>query len=217
MISINVTISEDTATPAIRALMSGLEPENLLPVLGRSAANAVRANFDELESSRPNKLGGPRQHYYSGARAGTSFVVEGDKAVIGVVQVGIRLRYFGGTVRSGQGVSSKTGQPTKFLTIPVSPESYGHRAADFPDLVVLWGSNGPYALARQTKGLIAKGNGSTDRNEILYALKAEVEIPADETMLPASEAFRDAIKDDFDKYVGMIWRRIDRSLGGADL
>lgn len=216
MINLSITVPKDTATAAMNALRQGLENEQLLPVLGRSAANSVRANFDELESSRPNKLGGTRQHYYSGARSATSFVVEGDKAVIGIAQVGIRLRYFGGTVRAGVGNSYITGNPTKYLTIPVTPEAYGHRAADFPDLVVLWGRNGPYALGRKNQGSIARG-GSTESSEVLFALTPHVEIPGDETMLPSSDDFRSAIKEDFYKYVDVVWRRVDRSLGSSGL
>jgi hypothetical protein len=208
MFDIEVTIEEDTASPALAALSDALRPERLLPVLGRSVSNAVRANFDELESTRPNKMGFPRQHYYSGARQGTSLVIDGDSAIIGVRQIGIKMRYYGGTVTAGVNPSSVTGQPTKFLTIPVSAESYGHRAADFPDLKVLWGSDGPYGLGRITQGSIANGDGGSAKQiEVLYVLKEQVEIPADPTMLPAPEALSDAIHDDFGKYVRMAWRR----------
>lgn len=207
MLTFTVVV-KDTATPAIRALRGALTNERLLPVLARSATNTIRDHFDVLESTRPNKLGGARQHYYSGARAGTSFVIDGDYAIIGIRQVGMRLRYYGGTVHAGANISSITGQPTKFLTIPVTAEAYGHRAADFPDLTVLWGSNGPYALARVTKGTIARGaSASTSSVEVLFALKEEVTVPADDTMLPEPEALSDGMQRDFHRYVDMIWRR----------
>lgn len=199
-------VVKDTATPALRALRAGLQPENLLPIFGRSASNTMRANFDDLESSRPNKLGGQRTHYYSGARAATHYVIDGNYAVVSSSQVGIRMRYFGGTIRAGANSSFITGKPTKYLTIPVTAESYGHRAADFPDLKMLWGRNGPYALARVTVGQLARG-GSTANTEILFLLRAEVEIQADPSMLPSSQAFIDAINSDFNKYVRMLWRQ----------
>lgn len=212
MITINVEIVKDTATPALRALRDGLRNENLLPVLGRSVTNAIRRNFDELESTRPNKLGGQRQHYYSGARQGTSFVVDGDSALVGIHQVGMGLRYFGGTVRAGAGISSFTGQPTKYLTIPVTAEAYGHRASDFPDLTVLWGRDGPYALGRVTPRTVATA-GDTRQTEVLFVLKTQVTVEADPTMLPSAQALSDALNSDFNKYVNMLWRREARLNG----
>ena len=122
MVTVEVRITKDTATPALRELREGLDPENLMPIFGRSVANAVQANFDDLESSRPNKLGGERQHYYSGARSATTFTTSGDTATVMIAQVGMRLRYYGGTVEAGRNVSSFTGQPTKYLTIPAQPD-----------------------------------------------------------------------------------------------
>lgn len=209
MLNVSITIPKDTATPALARLRAGLNPDRLLPILGRSVNNAVRENFDMLEQSRPNKLGGQRQHYYSGARASTSFVVDGDQAVIGVRQVGMRLRYYGGTVTAGKNASYMTGAPTKYLTIPVTPESYGHRAADFPDLKVLWGASGPYALARVTQGTIAKGpNARTVTAEVLFILKKSVDVEADKTMLPDSETMESHVKEDFYRYVDLLWRRL---------
>ena len=215
MFTISVSIPKDTATPALQRLKAGLEPDKLLPILGRSVNNAIRENFDALEATRPNKLGGARTHYYSGARAGTSFVVESDAAIVGIRQVGIRLRYYGGTVEAGRSISQFSGKPTKYLTIPVTPEAYGHRAADFPDLVVLWGRNGPFALARAQQGNVAKGpHLSTTQAEVMFVLKATVDIPADDTMLPSKDVMAAHVKEDFYKYVGMLWRRIATQFGG---
>jgi hypothetical protein len=217
MLEVTVVVTRDTATPAVAALAEGLRPENVLAIFGRSVANAVRSNFDDLEGSRPNKLGGTRTHYYSGARSGTRYVVEGDSATVGIAQVGIRLRYFGGTVEAGVNPSFTTGKPTRYLTIPATAESYGHRAADFPDMVVLWGGNGPYALARVTPKVMAtvKASGpQTSQTEVLFWLKASVDVPADRTMLPSDEQIRTAVTGDFNRYVRTLWRLRAASGGG---
>lgn len=210
MLSIEFVITKDQASPALKSVAYGLQPENLMPVLARSVSNSVRDHFDDLEGTRPNKMGGERTHYYSGARAGTSYTVEGDTATVHVSQVGIRLRYYGGTVEAGKGVSSATGQPTKYLTIPATPETYGHRAADFPDMKVLWGKNGPYGLGRVEQKMMAtvKSSGpSTKETTIMFWLKASVDIQGDRTMLPSDSELNDALQENFGKYVAMLWRR----------
>ena len=209
MVTVEVRITKDTATPALRELREGLDPENLMPIFGRSVANAVRANFDDLESSRPNKLGGERQHYYSGARSATTFTTSGDTATVMIAQVGMRLRYYGGTVEAGRNVSSFTGQPTKYLTIPATAEAYGHRASDFPDLKMLWGHAGPYALARVEQGSIATvttRGASTQDTEIMFWLTPSVDIPEDKTMLPSNDAMSEAVRGGFNRYVTYLWR-----------
>jgi hypothetical protein len=209
MIAVELKITVDTATPALQALGAALEPQNVLPVFGRSVTNTVRDHFDELEADRPNKLGGARTHYYSGARAGTKFVVDGEMVTVGISQVGIRFRYFGGTIRAGQNPSSVGGKPTKYLTIPATAESYGHRAADFPDMVVLWGKSGPFALARQEKKTIAIADSygtKTLSTEILFWLRETVEGAPDKTMLPDDSEIRDSVTRDFNRYVKTVWR-----------
>ena len=93
MIDVQVTIVKDTATPALRALREGLDNDAVIPIFARSVANAVRANYDDLEANRPNKLGGQRQHYYSGAESATHYRIEGDYAIVSVAQRGMRMRY----------------------------------------------------------------------------------------------------------------------------
>lgn len=208
MINVSIQVTKDTATPAVRALQRGLDPDAVLPIFGRSMTNAVRANFDNLEASRPNKMGGQRTHYYSGARAGTHFVVNGEEVIVGVQQVGIRYRYFGGTIRAGQNQSAVGGKPTKYLTIPATPEAYGHRAAEFDDLTVLWGRDGPYALGRVTQKTVAIADSSgakTVETEVLFWLVKSVEGSADRTLLPSNDDLQDAVQRDFNKYVRLIW------------
>lgn len=217
MIAIELTITQDEVSPALRELSDGLDDDRLLPVLARTVNNSMRGHFDELEDTRPNKMGGSRRHYYSGARAKTTFTVSGNTAFIFTTQVGMRMRYFGGTIRAGAGISSATGKPTKYLTIPETAESYGHRAADFDDLEVLWGRDGPYGLGRVERKTIQRGDSFTQSNaiqtEVLFWLVPEVEIPEDHTMLPESGELNDALHEDFGKHVNRLWYQAGYRMG----
>jgi hypothetical protein len=218
MLTVNVVVVKDTATPALRSLRRGLEPEHLIPRFGRAVMNEVRDNFQYLESTRPNQLGGPRTHYYSQARRNTHLTIDGDTATIGVAQVGIRMRYFGGVIRAGANPSCIGGGSTKYLTIPATAEAYGKRACDFDDLQVLSTRSGPYALARVTTGTLASrkalgmarafgvNSSAIHKTEILFWLKKQVTIPEDHTMLPSSDDVTAAIKESFITYVTNRWR-----------
>ena len=219
MVSISVEITKDTATPALRRMREGLSAENLIPRFGRAVNNEVRDNFDYLESTRPNQMGGQRTHYYGQARQKTSFTTEGNSAIVHIRQVGMRLRYYGGTVSAGVNPSATGGGVTQYLTIPATPEAYGHRAADFDDLEVLRNASGPYALGRRLSGFMAGGKrarsiarafgtreSAVHKTEILFWLKKQVTIHGDETMLPTSEDMKAAIRDVFSAYVNGVWR-----------
>jgi hypothetical protein len=188
-----------------------MDLDQVLPVMARSVYRSMRGNFQELESTRPNQMGGKRTHYYAEARRDMTIVYEGDTAIVGTTLVGTNLRYFGGTVKAGANPSYISGKPTKFLTIPATAESYGRRAADFPELEVLFGRNGPYALARVERRTIARGDtygvSGAKSVEILFWLKSSVTVQPDESMLPDPSGLNEAVKSDVNDYVGMLWRR----------
>lgn len=212
MIAIELTVTRDEVTPALLRVAEGLSNDKLLPIFARSVENSMRDNFAQLESDRPNKLGGKRQHYYAGARDATEFRIDGDSAFVFTRQTGMRMRYFGGTIEAGKGISSATGQPTKYLTIPANAEAYGHTAADFGDLEVLWGRDGPYALGLVERRTIARpdgtyGAGRAQSTEVMFWLKKSVDIPEDHSMLPAFDKISEDVRSDFNSYVAKVWRR----------
>jgi hypothetical protein len=213
MIALDISIIRDEVSPALRRLTDALQDERLLPVFARSVENAMRDNFDQLEETRPNKLGGKREHYYSGARKLTEFKIDGNTAYVFTTQVGMRLRYFGGTVEAGKNISAYSGQPTKYLTIPANAEAYGHVAADFGDLEVLWGRKGPYALGRVERRTIARTDGTFGvskalSTEVMFWLTPSVNIPSDVTMLPETDKVVEDMTGDFNRYVAKVWRRL---------
>ena len=214
MLDVNLTITADTLSPSLRLTADGMAVSRILPVIARSVRNSMRENFDALEDERPNQLGGTRTHYYSRARALTSYYIEGDSAVVFTTKVGTNLRYYGGTVEAGANPSYITGQPTKYLTIPATAESYGKRAADFPELEVLWGRNGPYGLGRVTRRTITRGDSfgvsHAQSVEVLFWLRKSVTVPADPSMLPDASVVEENAYSDFGAYMDALWRREDR-------
>lgn len=215
MIALNITITRNTATPALERLRKALEKPNVLTVVAQSVYGEMKRNFYELDAQRPNRLGGSRSHYYATAAANTDWRFDGDGVVVFAKQVGLRMKYFGGAIDHGKGASCLSGNPTKYLTIPATAESYGRRACDFPDLKVLYGSNGPFALARVTKQVFGHQRSSattfprTNRangTEILFWLKSSVDISPDPTVLPPPEVLKAAIKSDWNAYINEAWR-----------
>lgn len=183
MIGIRIAVT-DTATPALRRLHAGLQPARLAPIIGRSARNAAREHLFGKDAAG-NRLGGRRTHYYGTAARGTNFTTEGDTVVVSIPQLGIRQRYYGGTIKP---------KTAKYLTIPVHPAAYGKRAREFSDLRVLFGRGGPYALARKD-------------GTVLYRLAKSVTQAADPTVLPTMEALGAAIRPDLEQHIARLTAR----------
>jgi hypothetical protein len=76
------------------------------------------------------------RNWYARAARSVTTRAAGGFALVSVTQIGMRLRYYGGTVRAGKNISTVTGKLTRFLTIPASPETAGMRAGEFNDLDV---------------------------------------------------------------------------------
>lgn len=213
-VAITVAVRFDSATPALRRFIGGMRPEQLQPVVGRSARTVYKDHLIGLNSSRANALGGPRTGFYLKAAQGTSFTSEGDHVIIAIASVGIAQRYFGGTIRAGA-----SGSGAQYLTIPARAESHGKRASEFNDLELLWGRNGPYALARRHATLIriARPNATGTRKvvrrgeqggEILFWLKEEITQKEDPSVLPDSDKVATAVLRDIGAYAQLL---IDRA------
>lgn len=211
-IGIQITKIRDSVNPVMKRLAAGLQPAALQPIIGRSATNTIREHLFALNASRPNQLGGTRTNFYASAARGTQFKVAGDHVIVSINQVGIAQRFFGGTIRP---------RVAKFLTIPVNPKAYGHRAAEF-DLELVFGLGGqPVALAlkgnratssRQTKsGKTVTTSSGHRAGEIMFRLARSVTQAADPTVLPSDDLINSRALRDIDSYVG---RLVDRATGG---
>jgi len=119
---IQLTIDiRDAVTPQLRRLGAALASPAFRRAIGAAARNTIIAHLSNLQSTRPNQHGWPRQGYWaSAARSVTQPIDNGNAIVIGIQQVGIALHYYGGTVTTKQ---------SKYLTLPAVPEAYGKRLA----------------------------------------------------------------------------------------
>lgn len=123
--------------------VKGLSPDELRQ-LRRNAADGV------LECTRDHLLALPGESFYRDAAQSLERVSNSKEDAIQITQRGIALQYYGGTVKAGKGISSKTGQPTKYLSIPVNKatkEMPGH----YPNLSFVKYKNGTRALVQLSK------------------------------------------------------------------
>ena len=170
--------------------------DDLALVMGRAAAGLTRDHLYALDQSRPNKLGGKRTNFYQ--KAGDS--VSDPAASAGVVsftitKTGLAQRWLGGDIEAGSGISSKTGEPTKYLSIPARAETYGEPPSAFTDLVFVPRKNGGAMLvqALQTQVSISgKKRITVTRGQLLgglvmYWLVDKVTQEEDPTVLPTEE------------------------------
>jgi len=131
-----------------RRLMGALAPARINPVIGRAAANVAVAHLRAKNASSANAFGGRRTNYYAGAARATSFAILNDsEVVVSVAQIGIRQRFFGGTLRP---------KTAKYLTIPAIAEAHGKRAREFAGLTfAVIPGKGP-ALVRKTAVVVVQ-------------------------------------------------------------
>jgi hypothetical protein len=162
---------------------------------GRAAANLVKDHLFALDS-RANKLGGPRTHFYSAAAKSVSEPrTAGGVVAFDITKVGLALRWLGGTVTAGSGISSATGGPTKYMAIPARTEAMGKPPSEFPDLIFVPRRNGGAMLvqALQTQVSISgRKNKTVTRGSVVgglvfYWLVTETTNAPDPTVMPTRE------------------------------
>lgn len=179
---------QDNATPWLNFLAKHLSEPALQHQVGGEVTYLLFAHLVDLDNERPNALGGRRTHFYARAGKATSYAVHDNGVTISVNQTGIAQRYFGGTIEAA---------PGHLLTIPARAEAHGRRAREFNNLEMLFGRNGPYALAEREAINISykRGKKSGDRDSkikigekvgsgIFYWLVKSVTQEPDPTVLP---------------------------------
>ena len=210
---------KDGATGTVANLRAGLQPAQVNPIVGRSARNTYREHLFGLNNQRANALGGPRTNFYASAARGTQFRVQGSEVIVSINQVGIALRYFGGTVRP---------RTKKYLTIPAVPEAHGKRASEFPGLhfafelhpkfhvlmpCLVQGAASLLGLRRSKGTVRARFIGERHRRVIFWLVKSAT-FQADDTVLPHPELVEAQAVRALGDYVKLLMQR--RTTGGPN-
>jgi hypothetical protein len=167
VITIRVSFDDKGARRKAAQLRACLDPIRLNSVTGRAGVNAVRDHLLKQEQSRPNALGGDRQHYYARAADSTHFTALQNSALVTVSYVGFRLRRFGGTVRPDK---------KKALTIPIIAAAYGRRKSDFKDTFII--------RSKKTKKAYIADRPAGRQLRLLFRLVSSATIEADSTIMP---------------------------------
>lgn len=186
---ITIDLNDQAFQTQIQGLAVQLrDPNKLTRVLGREAANQLKAHFRTKDRTNKNSLSARRQHFWRQVGASVQNPrVNGDGSA---VIVSINHPAFGQKVRGGT-IRPKR---AKMLTIPVSEEAYGRTASTFEVetglklIFIRTGGRGanPFAAAvlatRRSGGL-----------QVEYVLRASVTQKPDPTALPQRTDLQAAI------------------------
>lgn len=201
-LGLEIKLSEGGQSELMRLSMGLKRPEALTKAVARQAANLLRRHYRAVDARRPNRLGGPRQHWWARVASSVQNPVlrSPGEAVVAVTAPGIALRAKGGTVRPVQAAA---------LAIPIDRESYGVWARDWEaghpgrPLFQIRSPRGTFLAARvgDSRRAAARREGAQSqvrerpRIKVLYVLKRSAKIGRDPDALPHGEDFEGRLLD----------------------
>lgn len=207
MIALKVT-AEGMKRALARA--RAISPENIAQVGVRAAATLTRDHLFELDRTRANSMGGKRTHFFADAARSVnaqSVSVSGGTGTLTINAVGLAQRWLGGTIRAGSGTSTRSGGPTRYLTIPARAEAYGRTAAEYNDLEFQITERGP-ALVQTLQSVLVRGRrrkGAPRAVEVgglvMFWLVRKVTQRPDPTVMPTEEAYGESVRKAVDGYL----------------
>lgn len=185
--SLSVKI-EDNATPEIGRVQQVLNPRKIAAIIGPACSRAVRQHFLTLGT---NKKGWLSTHFYSRAARATSWQTVSGGIVVSVNQIGVRSRFFGGTIRPVK---------RKMLAIPIDAESYGKLPGDFSkeSLFVFHDKkSGKTFLMRRLEETDGRGKNkaTTTRMQALFLLTRSVTQQENRSILPSDDELNDVASE----------------------
>ena len=187
--------------------------EGQVALVGAEAvADLVRRHLFNLDAEQPNKLGGPRTHFfYNAAKSVEQPKLSGAEAKVRIPWTGLAQRWLGGHIEAGAGTSSSSGGPTKYLAIPARAEAYGKTPGEFDDLqfVKLKGDRAMLVQAMQTQFISGKKlkNGQRDYSTVtvgglvMFWLVTSVDQAPDPHVMPAESEMVEAARYHMDNYL----------------
>jgi len=195
----------------LQSLSRDLKGTRLSHTIGGSARIKIADHLVGSDAERPNKMGGPRSHFFADAARSTQYFIQADGVYVAIFKTGIRQRFFGGTIRPVK---------SKYLTIPARAEAYGRRAREFDDLEVLYGRRGAYALAQRAgtsisfvkdkrksrKGQMRVKRGA-QRGGVFFWLVKSVTQTADPSILPTEQQIKEHVVADITKMLAAKGKR----------
>lgn len=170
--------------------------------ISKSHANNVRRLFMDNFGA----LGGRK--FWGEAAESTTATADANVATLTVSKVGVRLRWRGGMVLPGKGVSSVTGKPTELLALPQSSDD--SMPGDVLAPLVFVG-----AKRGKQRGVLVEGERRTVKRGkrkgsvqllakpggmVYFRLVTDTSHTADPHVLPSDEAMRTAVKGGAEQY-----------------
>ena len=166
------------------------------------AANLVRNHLFDLDNKRANQMGGKRSHFYTQAAESVQEAqVSGASASFQITKIGLAQRWLGGEIKAGEGTSSVSGGPTKYLAIPARAEAYGTTPKSWAgelEFVPLGRNRGMLVEIFKTsllgkngkrlKNPAARADQNTTGSLVIFWLVPSVNQKADPTVMPTQEA-----------------------------
>lgn len=173
-------------------LSYSIDTINLTDISEQEQRDMRRAAADALlEVTRKHLLALPGRSFYREAATSLERTSNESMDMVHVVKRGMALQYYGGTVRAGKGRSSKTGKPTKYLSIPVN-DSVRDMPGSYPNLSFVKFNDELAAL------VIAQDDGDF---KPIFWLKKEVTIRPHKNILPKEAQYNRAAKEGALKYI----------------
>lgn len=219
--SITIDVVNDAGLMAAQRLALLDRPGTFEPVIKRAAANTVKAHFAQLQADRPNKQGWPRRNYWAGCARSVTQSHRPGLVTISITQLGFRLRLEGGIVTPGKGISTKSGKPTQFLTIPARPEAYKATAKQYGNLQFAYVDGRPALVAKEggaTRERVVKGLTRSSvikgaiQGTVMYWLARKTTHQPDPSVLPTKEKMMGEISSAIGDAVDAL---VDRGQAGG--
>jgi len=182
---ITISIIRDEATPVLVAIQTDVQAGTLTHAMGDALVELTRDHLFALNAER-HRYG---RNYYAQAARSTTATTTPEEVRLGVTQLGIRQRYYGGYIRP---------KNKQWIAVPARQEAVAARPEEFNDLhfVLFRADLAALVQNHQTlldgrykrKGSITPNAGGTRGDElgggVFWWLKKEVYQQPDETVLP---------------------------------